>query len=96
MIHEGGNSGYQAMNLAFNAGAKRIVLLGFDMQRTGDKAHWFGNHPGSMQVPSPYADWLKKFEPLAADLTAQGVEVFNCTRETALTCFKRVPLESVC
>lgn len=96
MIHEGGNSGYQAINLAFHTGAKRIVLLGFDMQRTDGKAHWFGNHPGNMQVPSPYADWLHKFEQLAADLKVQGVEVLNCTRETALTCFERVSLDAVC
>ena len=95
MIREGGNSGYQAINLAFHFGAARIVLLGFDMQRTGGQMHWFGNHPGKLHVPSPYKDWVLRFNQLAADLRDAGVEVLNCSRETALECFERVPLESI-
>ena len=31
VIHQGKNSGYQALNLAYLLGAKRILLLGYDM-----------------------------------------------------------------
>src|SRR5690606_31683531 len=34
-INGGGNSGYQATHLAATFGSREIVLLGFDMQRTG-------------------------------------------------------------
>lgn len=95
VINEGANSGYQAINLAYHAGARRIVLLGFDMQRTGDRSHWFGDHPGRLNVPSPYEAFRRNFGPLAADLAAEGVEVINASRETALECFRRAALESI-
>lgn len=95
MIHEGGNSGYQAINLAYHFGAARLVLLGFDMQRTGGKSHWFGDHPAGMNVPSPYDVWRGKFTALAADLALEGVEVLNCSRETALETFRRMDLAAV-
>lgn len=95
-IHEGGNSGYQAINLAYHTGVARIVLLGFDMQKgkRGER-HWFGDHPAGLNVESPYAVWIEKFAPLAFDLVMNGVEVLNASRRTALTCFPRVPLEAI-
>lgn len=97
ILHFGGNSGYQAVNLAFLFGAARIILLGFDMQRTNDQPHFFGKHPyhGDKSTPSKdlLKDWVKKFKVLAKDLEAEQVEVINATRETALTCFKRLPID---
>lgn len=88
-LHQGLNSGYQAMNLAYHFGAERMLLLGYDMQKTGGRSHWFGDHPGKLNVPSPYAEFVKRFPALAADLLAEGVRVTNCSTETALTCFER-------
>ena len=95
MVHWGGNSGYQAINLAYLWGAQRIVLLGYDMQKTGGQSHWFGDHPQGLNRNSPYAEWVKRFDRLATDLRDEGVEVFNATRETALTCFPRTPIEEI-
>jgi hypothetical protein len=33
--------------------------------------------------------------PLARDLAAADVDVINCTRQTALRCFRRTPLATV-
>lgn len=93
-IHYGSNSGYQAINLAYLFGAGQIILLGYDMQETGGKAHWFGDHPKGL-VNGNYSGLVGHFTRLASDLAARGVDVVNCTRETALTCFRRVPLEEV-
>ena len=95
LIHTGGNSGYQALNLVYHFGASRIFLLGYDMQRTGGKSHWHGDHPGSMHKASPYTHWVRNFEALALDLKREGVEVINCSDQTALTCFPRARLEDV-
>lgn len=94
-IHWGGNSGYQAINLAYLWGAARVVLMGYDMQRTEGKSHWFGDHPKGLSGNSPYATWVQKFDRLSADLKSEGVEVINATRETALTCFPRRPIEMI-
>jgi hypothetical protein len=86
LIHEGGNSGYQAIGLAYHFGATRIVLIGFDMQhRPGDPPHWFGKHPQGLSNAGGVKDWAPKFNALADDLRAEGVELLNCSLRTALT-----------
>ena len=92
-IHHGKNSGYQAINLAYHWGVSRIILLGYDMQHTRGKAHWFGDHPKSLTNAHGIEGWVKDFAFLARDLKSEGVQVFNCSPETALTCFERVELE---
>lgn len=96
-IHFGSNSGYQAINLAYLLGAKKIVLLGYDMHRHGDKVHFFGSHPYHKPNEGPnnfmMKDWCEKFELLAKDLELDGVEVLNATRKTVLTAFKLQGLE---
>lgn len=95
-IHWGGNSGFQAINLAYLFGAARIVLLGFDMQvgPTGE-SHWFGDHPRNQGFANPkkFNSWIRHLEILGRDLSDQRVDVFNATRHTALTCFPQIPLE---
>lgn len=84
-VHTGGNGGYQAVNIAYLLGASRICLLGYDMQMTGQRTHWHGNHP---KTSNPNAHmckkWVSNFDRLYTDLCAEGVELVNCSRETAL------------
>lgn len=92
-LHTGGNSGYQAINLAYHFGAHRIILLGYDMQHTGGKRHWHDNYPAGMDNATPVAMWRTRFGPLARDLKQDGVCVINATRKTALSAFDRMTLE---
>lgn len=92
VLHQGSNSGYQAINLAYLFGAKKIILLGYDMMPMGKKQHWHKDHGNG--VVNPYARWLEKFENLARDLAAEGIAVVNCTRKTALRCFPWNDLET--
>lgn len=94
VIHTNGNSGAQAINLAFLFGARRILLLGFDMKR-GPKGerHWHPDHPAPLVQDQCFDEWIKKFGPLAADLKAAGCEVINCTPGSALTCFPMSTIE---
>ena len=89
-LKTGKNSGYQAMNLAFHLGAKRILLLGYDMQVAIGKSHWFGSHPGG--GPPPVQSFRGMFRQIVGPLEKEGVSVVNCSRETALDCFTRLPL----
>lgn len=98
MIHNGGNSGYQAINLAYLWGARRLVLLGFDCKKDkAGKRHWFGEHPSPLTLTqeSTYADWRRNFTALAADLKKEGVEVINCSPDSALACWPRLPISQV-
>jgi hypothetical protein len=92
VIHQGSNSGFQVINLAWQAGAKRILLIGYDMRTARGKSHWHGNHPSTMNKALNFANWLEQFEPLAKDLAALGVAVINCTTESDLNCFPRAQL----
>lgn len=84
------NSGAGSIALAAHMGAKRVVLLGYDCQHTGGKAHWHGDHPSHLGNASATDQWIESFGQLAARLKC---EVLNATRETALTCWPRVDLE---
>lgn len=95
-VHTGGNSGYQALNVALHCGAPRWLLLGFDMQLgPGGRAHFHGAHPGAMNNPDAgtIRGWIRAFETLPAQLAALGVEVINCSRDTALTSFPRATIQ---
>lgn len=96
VIHQGGNSGYQAINLAYLWGARAVVLLGLDCGFDPRGAvHWHGAHAAPLTNPNEatFATWRVNFNRLAADLRADGVPVYNCSRQTTLDCFERMPLD---
>ncbi len=98
VIHQGGNSGYQAINLAVHFGVKRIILLGYDMKDgPGGQAHHHPDHPKGMNNPNPgnYARWIQCYDTLGPDLKRAGVELINCTENSALECFPMAKLEEV-
>lgn len=92
-LYQGCHSGIQAINLAYLLGAKEIYLLGYDMQKTNGKDHWFGAHPNN--AAPEWSKRLKHYEPVARDAKRLGVEIINCSRETALTCFDRKTIDEV-
>ncbi len=88
------NSGGQAINLAVHLGARRIVLLGYDMQPEAGRHRWFGRHVyhhGADHAP-PYELFLRMMPTLIEPLRALGVTVINASRTTALDIFPRLPL----
>jgi len=90
-LHAGRNSGYQAINLAYLLGATRILLLGYDMGATGN-THFFGDHPKALRQCSDYGKFRAPFRTIhPADY---GLEIINCTRQTALDAFPRMDLEA--
>ena len=87
------NSGFQSINLAVLAGARRILLYGYDMRLpAAGPSHWFGDHPtGRGPDPSIYASTFKTMLP---DLARLGVDVVNCTPGSALKAFRMSTLEA--
>lgn len=81
----GNHSGMQAAHLAYHLGARRIVLLGYDLQQGPDgRSHDFGEHPEGVRRNSPYREMTLCMATLLGWLWARGVEVVNCTRTSAL------------
>lgn len=85
-----GNSGAACINLAIKGGAERVILLGYDCQVTNGLRHWHGDHPKGLGNAGMIHKWHKKFAEIAERYPDI---VVNATRETALTCFKRIQLE---
>lgn len=89
-LMHGRNSGYQAIGLAAHLGARRILLLGYDM-RAGEekgkpKLHWFGDHPGGTS-PRVFEQMVPCFDGLVKPLAERGIEILNCTPRSALKAF---------
>lgn len=93
-IGGGGNSGFQAMNLAIQFGAKRIILIGFDMH-TGKALHFHGRHRPPLVNPNPdtFRRWMNAFRNAREKLKELGVEVINCTPGSEMRFFPMMDLE---
>jgi hypothetical protein len=91
----GRNSGFQALNLAVLAGAKLVILLGFDGKPSdAGRGHWFGEHP----YPTPVAAYPLYRQAMSAAenaLIAAGVTVLNCSPGSAIDNFPKMKLEEV-
>ena len=87
-----GGSGYHAINLAYLFGARRILLLGYDGQGAG---HWDGNdYPVEVgRSAGGSSVYHVGYARLVADLHRAGVEILNCSRETAHTAIPRATIE---
>jgi hypothetical protein len=85
-IHYGNNSGFAAVNLAIQFGAKDILLVGFDMQRTRGQEHFFGDHPAPLHNGSDFLPFIRAFTN-ASRAMPEGVSIINCTPGSALRCF---------
>lgn len=95
-IHTGGNSAYQAVNVAVLLGVARVILLGLDLKYgAGGKKHWHEDHPDRNPSESQFKMWIENFRGTLPDLARAGVDVVNCSRDTALDCFSMAALEDV-
>jgi len=92
-LRHGSNSGYQAIHLAAHLGAKRIVLLGYDLHVDGKQTHWH-NAPRPADFAGLCRDsFLPCFDSLVQPLADRGIEVVNATPGSALMCWPHVALE---
>jgi hypothetical protein len=94
-IRHGSNSGYQAINIATHLGAKRIILLGYDMNVEANRTNWHNEPrlPASAYLDVIRRSMLPHYPSLVEPLKAVGVEVINATPNSALTCFPKMSLE---
>lgn len=82
------NSGLRAIELAFQLGAERVLLLGYDCTVTSG-THWHGDHTGTK---NPTEDLCRKWNKQHCRL-ARKDDVVNCSRETSLTAYRLGMLE---
>lgn len=88
------NSGAAAVSLAAHFGAKRIILLGFDMSLNGKGvSHWHGSH-GNKKPPSFNRHKLG-FPVIAAEAKARNIEILNASPNSTLDMFPKVHIKEL-
>lgn len=94
-IGGGGNSGFQALNLAVQLGATRVLLIGFDMHDRGG-VHWYGRNNwvgANNPTDSNFRRWIRALNIAAPVLANRGVEVVNASPFSDLQCFPKASIE---
>lgn len=90
----GGHSGFQAINLAIQFAASRIVLVGFDMTLERG-AHWHKEGHGVAPADANRVKrWREDMDACAPQFVALGVTVINATPESALQQYRKLPLHT--
>jgi hypothetical protein len=85
-VRTGQNSGYQALNIAILSGAKKILLLGYDMHYPNGKSHAHNGHEVKIAEHS-YIRYAKNFSSMQHQLRNLDVQVINCTPGSKINCF---------
>lgn len=88
VIGDGGNSAFQALNLAIQFGVNRVLLVGVDM-RLDRGVHWHGRHGVGLNNPREenITKWRRVFDTVAEPIAKLGVEVINCSLVSTLTAY---------
>lgn len=90
----GRHSGWQAINLAILAGAMTLILLGYDGQAgPRGQSHWHGDHPKRKMPEAAYDEFKRSFVHGQHALDAAGVQVVNCSPNSAINQFPKIPIE---
>ena len=93
-LAHGFNSGYAAINLAYHLGAKRIILLGYDMGNDGSLGHFHDGYPTRAVGDKIYKDkFMPSFKQLSVDMKKENVMVLNASPYSKLNVFPKITLE---
>jgi hypothetical protein len=93
------NTGASAINLAYHLGARKVILLGFDMKFGSDKENNWHNYYERLEVSKrgddwyPYDRFLRSFIQIQKDAQKLDLEILNATPDSALTLFPMISFE---
>lgn len=93
-IAHGNNSGYAAINLAYHLGAKRIILLGYDMGNVNGESHFHNGYPTNATSDEIYQNqFIPGFGVIYEALKAKGIEVYNACPSSKLRTFPLITID---
>lgn len=93
-IRTGANSGYQAIHLAIQSGASKVLVLGVDMTLKHG-VHWHGPHKNGLSNPSErfFQRCLPMFSALRKAADEREIDVVNCSPLSAVDAFRKSTVE---
>lgn len=94
-VLNGCNSGFCAMNKAFQMEPREIYLFGFDHcpNPKGGNSYWFKPYPwapDSGGKKNKYIDWTKKYGPASHQFRSTGIHVVNVSPQSQMTNFSKI------
>lgn len=104
------NSGSAAISVAANAGAKRIILVGFDMNKDNNgHKHWHDLYRGEPTAGvvagnrtnvlghhgPPFDRHLRGFVEIARHAKERGIEILNANPDSAITQFPKYNVKEI-
>lgn len=93
-IYSGYTVSFFALQVAVYMGFSRIFYVGLDLKHQPGMTHFFGRDPVSNNhEKTEFPKMLRMLEYAAEVLADTDVRVYNCSPDTSLTCFERVPFE---
>lgn len=103
LVSWNGNTGAVAINLAAHAGAKRIILLGFDMNLDSSSKfqHWHNLYnKGPVQDDRrarklPFDRHMRSFPAIAEDARKMHIEILNASPSSSIDCFPKVTVKQL-
>lgn len=96
-VGAGGNSGFQALNLALQFGARKILLIGLDAHGSYGHEHWYGrNTAWKMNNPDEnnYRHWRAAFKGVSGKIKEMGGDVINTSLGSSIDCFPKMSIET--
>lgn len=87
----GNNSTHQVMSVLMHTGVSRVILLGVDMR---ELRHWHEGYPDQSH-PDYEGQIVPKMRTLAEPYERAGVEVYNCSQDSAVDAFPMARLADV-
>lgn len=93
-MRDGRSSGHRAVSLAVMLGARRVVMLGYDMQIDPEsgRSHCHDDYANTQSNQDYAREFIPSFQGWRADALAVGCEIINATPGSALKEFPFVPL----
>lgn len=93
-LAHGNNSGYAAINLAYHLGAKKIILLGYDMGNVSGKSHFHEGYPTRAAADEVYQkQFIPGFGAIYEALKTRGIQVYNACPTSNLRVFPIITLD---
>jgi hypothetical protein len=93
------NSGFAALNLAYQCNPKRIFLFGYDLSMpTGGEEYWY--RPPDWRKPRRNYDsearrWMRDHELAAPYFKIKGIQVYNVSKQSAIPYYQKLSWEKM-
>lgn len=95
----GPNSGHCALNLAYKMRPERIVLWGFDMNRSpAGSPYWYPAYPWAKVTGTPpvtYASWAVTMEVARVQCQRRGIQLLNASLTSAVAGIEKIEPRSL-